>query len=221
MVSSSASNKVKVLKDFKIKNKIRIFHSENVSRGCTLRYREEFCSTSVEHRVLASVSGSLVSVKMVEGLPNCLVGVARVGGGVASSRGGEEQMVIWNLESGKYLRTINLDPAFQPLVVGLLKCVFRDDKLVIISRVGWKIALHVLAEGHDGLVPVKTFDIDRSFEEPSMVIGDCLLKADVLIYKNSASICEWNIGSGKLLKIKIKRTKYPTVFVSADEKTSC
>ena len=75
-----------------------------------------------------------------------------------------------------------------------------------------------LCEGHAGLVPLKTFDIDRSFEEPSMVIGDCLLKADVLIYKNSTSICEWNIGSGKLLKIKIKRTKYPTVFVSADEK---
>ena len=136
------------------------FISENVSRGCSLQYSEEFCSTSVEHRVLASVSGSLVSVKMVEELSNCLVGVA-------SNRGGEEQMVIWNLESGQCVRTLKLDPDFHP-PVGLLKCVFRDDKLVIICRVGWKIALTPRWITRQALAELKRMSMMMTFSPTSL-----------------------------------------------------
>ena len=43
-----------------------------------MRYKGDFCSMNVKHRVLACVSGSLLSKRTVAGLPNSLVGLARV-----------------------------------------------------------------------------------------------------------------------------------------------
>ena len=172
-----------------------------------MRYGEDFCCGGVYHKRLASVKGHLASVQIVEGLSSSLVGVTKV---IKSPA----EIFIWNLESGQCARKVHLDPDLHPRV-GLLKCKFQADKLVIVLRAGLKIVMYVLAKGCDKLIFVKMFSIGRIFGKYSDAIGECFIKDDIFRYNHPNLFCEWNIQSGNI--IKIKRIKNLTVFVSPNE----
>ena len=158
---------------------------------------------------LSSVPGCLVSVRIVEALPTCLVGVTKI----------EEDntlLVIWNLTLGQCVRHVNLNLTG----VGLLGCKFGDHKLAVILKVGLKVHMYILTPGHDNgrdkIVPIKTYYIDDSFEDSSQVIvGECFVNDGVLIYVNATLICHWNLKNQKLLKSE--RINIPTILVSQNK----
>jgi len=181
--------------------------NEGKTRGCTLTYSPDFSSTSVEHKSLFSVKGRVVSASGVEGLSSGLVGVAEQIRGVAEEVGGVKKLVIWNLDSGLCVGQVELDSGFD-----LMKCWFGNEKLVILASVGMELVLNVLAPGNEKLIEVQKFKLG---EKCSKSVGECVIKGDVLIFKQTKSIFEWNIRNGKLLR-KRKVTN-PSVLFSPFE----